>query len=90
MVAAYQTSGLTQRAFAEREGIKYCTFTAWLQGRRRAGLRNSADPKAMRFEELKFGIEPSVGSLEVVLPGGTVIRGRRPSEVIELVRALRT
>ena len=44
----------------------------------------------MRFEELKFGIEPSVGSLEVVLPGGTVIRGRRPSEVIELVRALRT
>ena len=33
-ITAYQQSGLTQKAFARREGIKYSTFTAWLQRRR--------------------------------------------------------
>jgi transposase-like protein len=36
LVAQYRDSGLTQRAFAEREGIKFSTFTAWVQGRRLA------------------------------------------------------
>lgn len=89
LLAAYDGSGLTQRAFAQREGIKYATFTAWLQRRRRGAAGNGADRKTVRFEELTWGMEPGVGPLEVVLPGGMVIRGRRLSEVIELVRALR-
>ena len=31
IVRAYWESGLTQRAFDEREGVKYVTFTAWAQ-----------------------------------------------------------
>lgn len=31
LIAQYRGSGLTQRAFAEREGVKFSTFTAWLQ-----------------------------------------------------------
>ena len=30
-IAAYEKSGLTQREFALREGIKFFTFTAWLK-----------------------------------------------------------
>ena len=36
LLLAYRRSGLTQRAFAQREGIKYCTFTSWVQGRRQS------------------------------------------------------
>ena len=34
----YDKSGLTQKAYAKKEGIKYCTLISWLQGRRRSGL----------------------------------------------------
>ena len=52
IIAAYQASGLTQVAFARREGIKYSTFTAWLQGRRRTAQSTSAVPAApLRFVE---------------------------------------
>jgi transposase-like protein len=37
LIAQYRESGLTQKAFAEREGIKFSTFTSWVQGRRHAG-----------------------------------------------------
>ena len=30
LIAPYEQSGLTQRVFAEREGVKFCTFVAWL------------------------------------------------------------
>ena len=33
-MAEYDKSNLTQRAFAEREGIRYNTFTTWLMHRR--------------------------------------------------------
>jgi hypothetical protein len=31
LVRAYQQSGLTQKAFAQREGIKFATFVSWVQ-----------------------------------------------------------
>ena len=37
LLAAYRTSGLTQRAFARREGINYTTFCTWAQAERRGG-----------------------------------------------------
>ena len=40
IIAAYQASGLTQVAFARREGIKYSTFTAWLAGPSAGGARH--------------------------------------------------
>jgi transposase-like protein len=30
LIAQYRDSGLTQKAFARREGIKFSTFTAWV------------------------------------------------------------
>jgi hypothetical protein len=34
VLAAYETSGLTQRQFAERAGVGYSTLTYWLRRRR--------------------------------------------------------
>jgi transposase-like protein len=37
LLAAYRRSGLTQRAFAQREGVNYTTFCTWAQAERRRG-----------------------------------------------------
>jgi transposase-like protein len=83
VVRSYWGSGLTQRAFAEREGIKYVTFTAWVQEfRDRKPL-----VKSPRFAEVQ--LPAGRGGLEVVLPSGAVVRGGTAAEVAELVRLLR-
>jgi DNA-binding transcriptional regulator YiaG len=33
VLEGYDQSGLTQKAYAKREGIKYSTLVSWLQGR---------------------------------------------------------
>lgn len=86
MLAAYGASGLTQSAFARREGINFHTLVAWLSQRRKAG---SAAP-AVRFQEVC--LPPSSrgeATLEVMLPGGLIVRGSNAAAVAELVRALR-
>jgi DNA-binding transcriptional regulator YiaG len=37
LLRAYDESGLTQAAFARREGVKYATFAHWVQARRARG-----------------------------------------------------
>ena len=84
LLAAYATSGLTQRAFAEREGVKYCTFTAWLAKQRQGEPR----PKvAFARVDLNGGRGPS--PLEVVLPDGVVVRGSNVEQILALVAQLR-
>jgi transposase-like protein len=81
LVTRYRSSGLTQRAFAEREGIKFSTFTSWIQGRRHAGKPR----RKVRFAQLPM---MATSGLAVQLPDGMIIRGTSASEVAELVRAL--
>ena len=83
LVAQYRESGLTQKAFAEREGIKFSTFTAWVQGWRHAGRPG----RKIRFAELPM---MATSGLAVQLPDGVIVRGTSASEVAELVRALRS
>ncbi len=86
LILAYQRSGLTQRVFAQREGIKYSTFTAWLQGRRRA---EAPEGKNVRFAEVAMPEPATGGGITMELPDGVVIRGCSTREVTELVLALR-
>lgn len=81
-MAQYRESGLTQKAFAEREGIKFSTFTSWVQGRRHA----SKPGRKVRFAQLPM---MATAGLAVQLPDGVIVRGTSASEVAELVRALR-
>ena len=89
LIEAYEQSGLTQRAFCEQEGLRYCTFVAWLKKKRDGeGRPDKTGSSLTRFHE--GFIIPGAGreSLEVVLPSGTIIRGGDAGEIAQLVRAL--
>lgn len=87
-LAMFRRSGLTRRAFARQEGIRYTTFCSWLHRWEVADGRGTAVTKAVRFAEV--ALPSSAGrSLEVRLPDGTTVRGERVGELAALVRALR-
>jgi transposase-like protein len=83
VVRSYEQSGLTQKAFAQRERIKYPTFVSWVQACRRRG----AAPK-VGFAELTLP-RVTAAPLEVQLADGTVIRGSHVEEVARLLRLIR-
>lgn len=79
LIAEYEKSGLTQKAFAQREGIKFCTFTAWLMRRKRH--------QVPVFAEVAL---PGGGSnpVEVILPEGVTVRGSNGELVAAVVTRL--
>lgn len=83
----YEKSGLTQKAFARREGLNVHTLVAWV-GRRRK--RNAVDRqnKPVRFQELSLRSSAASG-LEVHLPDGVVLKGSSPQDLAALVLAIR-
>jgi transposase-like protein len=102
LLAAYRSSGLTQSAFARREGLRYSTFCTWAQAERQAGKlpvapagqkrrRRGGSSPAVRFAEVRLPtVAAPVPGLEVRLPDGTLLRGSSAVELAALVRALRT
>jgi transposase-like protein len=87
LLAAFAQSGMTQQAFAQREGINRFTLATWLRKKRAEGLR-SEQRAAPRFVEV--GMPPTAAfSLEVVLADGVVIRGQDAQQLAVLVRRLR-
>jgi hypothetical protein len=88
LLAAYDRSGLTQRAFSAREGVSYHTLVTWLVRRRRERPAAPAEEKmpAVRFAQVRL---PRVsGSLEIALPNGIVIRGADAGQVVAVIKAL--
>ena len=84
----YEKSGLTQAAFARREGINLHTLVGRL-GRRRMRRREAVvAPAGIRFKELSLR-SGSASVLEVHLPDGVVLKGGSPRDLAELARALR-
>lgn len=84
LVRAYLASGLTQAAFARREGLRYTTLAHWVQVAQRA----AAKAPAVQFAEMRLPAAMPSG-LEVRLPDGTVLRGGSAAELAKLARALR-
>jgi transposase-like protein len=82
-IAAYERSGLTQAAFAQREGIKFFTFTNWLRTERARKLRSAA------FAEVKLSATQSSSPMEVALPNGLIVRGADVEQLAVLVGRLR-
>lgn len=88
LVRAYAGSGLTQAAFARREGVKYSTFAHWVQ----LAAKATAGRRAVQFAEVRLplpGGPRAAARLEVRLADGTVLSGNDASELAALVRAVR-
>ncbi len=88
----FHDSGLTAKAFCEREGVSYSNFHAW---KRRLGLGRMPSPS--RTSATLSGNEPlfvpvsvtppsSAAEVRIVLPGGAVVHV--PLEADERVLAL--
>ena len=82
VIAAYQRSGLTQRAFAEREGIGFYRFTNWLKRHRR-------ERPPAGFAEVNLVPGRATVPVEVTLPDGVVVRGDDLEQIAGLVERLR-
>jgi len=87
VVEAFRASGLTQAAFARREGLNAKTLSHWIK----PGAVSAVPPAAVRFARVSLPdvIAGVAGSLEVTLPDGTSVRGSDARAVAALVRALR-
>lgn len=77
MVAFFQSSGLSQRAFCERENLKLATFSYWY---RKFG--KGADPVS-GFVEVAAPVQAR--GIEVVFPNGVVLRGIEDLSVLRQV-----
>lgn len=82
-VRAFHASGLTQAAFARREGLNAKTLSHWVK----PGARPSPVTPSVHFA--RVSLPGASATLEVALADGTVVRGGDARAVAQLVRALR-
>jgi len=81
VIAAYERSGMTQREFAQREGIKFHTFTGWLKRYRGQGEKPA-------FAQVREAKPMPRSKLTVKLPSGLVVRGTDAAQMAELIKRL--
>lgn len=89
LLAAFDASGLTQRAFAEQEGINYFTLAGWLRRRRMEKERvvGSLAEKTPAFVEVS--LRKAGFAVELVMPDGLIVRAARIEDVVACVKGLR-
>lgn len=99
IVAGYAGSGLTQKAYARREGVNYHTLVAWLGrsrqgpgvvGRPRRASKLAESPTRPRFAQVNWPMAAPATAprIEVVLPDGVILRGDDPAALLVLLNAL--
>ena len=89
ILAEFERSGVSAAQFAQRSGVKYSTFAAWVQRYRRTKRPGLKSP--VRLLEAVVSQAPLSSALEVQLPGGARLEIRETSQVAlvaALVRAL--
>ncbi|USF88401.1 IS66 family insertion sequence element accessory protein TnpA [Candidatus Endoriftia persephone] len=84
-VAAWQDSGLTQRAYCAQRWLSYPSFGYWARKLRRTD-KPMVQPRAKGFVPVTLAA-PVVSGLSLVLPDGLEIRSIGPDNV-SMVRQL--
>ena len=88
VLTAYDSSGMTQKAFCRHEGLNHNSFVYQLSLRRNKTL--VCDDTAPKFRQLQMSTAVSgCFALEVSLPCGAVVRGNDAAELAPLIRLLR-
>ena len=89
ILAEFERSGISAAQFAQRAGLKYSTFAAWVQRYRRTKRPKRRSP--LRLLEAVVGPAPLIPALQVQLPGGARLEIREAGQIplaAALVRAL--
>jgi transposase-like protein len=89
ILGEFERSGVSAAQFAQRSGVKYSTFAAWVQRYRRTKRPGLKSP--VRLLEAVVAQAPLTPALLVQLPGGARLEIREASQVAlvaALVRAL--
>jgi transposase-like protein len=85
ILAQFENSGMSATQFAQRTGLKYSTFAAWVHRYRRTKRPDRKPP--VRLLEAVVASAPLSPGLLVQLPGGARLEIREPGQV-PLVAAL--
>jgi transposase-like protein len=94
LIGAFHASRMTMAEFARREGINYSTMAGWVH--RDHPKCAGSTKRAIEFAQVQLPIAAlpqlpaSRAELEVRLPDGTVLRGGRVTDLVALVKALRS
>ena len=94
LIGAFHASRMTMAEFARREGINYSTMAGWVH--RDHPKCAGSTKRAIEFAQVQLPIAAmpqlpaSRAELEVRLPDGTVLRGGRLTDLVALVKALRS
>ena len=89
ILVEFERSGVSAAQFAQRTGLKYSTFAAWVQRYRRTKRLGRRSP--LRLLEAVVGPGRLVPALQVQLPGGARLEIREVGQIplaAALVRAL--
>jgi transposase-like protein len=68
ILTEFERSGVSAAQFAQRSGVKYSTFAAWVQRYRRT--KRPGPKSAVRLLEAVVAQAPLIAALQVQLPGG--------------------
>ena len=92
VLAAYDESGMSGRAFSEQCGIKYSTFASWVTKANKITDQKTTTPCDHPFVLAEFAPPDLVSSaLEINLPGGAIAKATSCDQVrllAELLKAL--
>jgi transposase-like protein len=87
ILAEFERSGVSAAQFAQRVGVKYSTFAAWVQRYRRTKRPVSKSP--VRLLEAVVAPAALAVGLQVHLPGGARLEIREASQVLLVAALLR-
>jgi transcriptional regulator with XRE-family HTH domain len=82
----YEASGLTQREFAGRQGLRLSTLQSWVYRRRRQVSASAEPPVRLLPVRVSSAPAPATTALEVALPSGVRVRFGPDTDVEYLAR----
>jgi transposase-like protein len=80
VLAEFERSGMSAAAFAQRTGLKYSTFAAWVQRYRRTKRPVRKSPLRL-LEAVTAQPAPVVIALQLQLPGGARLEISEASQI---------